>query len=136
MEILIVALIIAGILLAGFLSDSLPKQYLQRVCQGFAWRRQFPDASKESIRAFLKLFTSAFAFKEKYILKFGPKDEVLHIYRALYPSRNTPDALEIETLSLNLERAYGLKLQEMWHEHITLGELFSVSVSPNNSFQG
>jgi propanediol dehydratase small subunit len=135
MYLLMVALLVTTLLMAGLLTDGLPKQYVQRTCQGFAWRRQFPTASKESIRSFLSLFTAAFAFKEKHMLKFGPNDELMKIYRALYPSMHTPDALELETLNLSLVKEYGVSLQVMWHEHLTLGELFSAAVPPNKSSQ-
>ena len=84
----------------------------------------FPQASKGEIRKFLSLFVEAFAFKDSQKLLLTPDDEILSIYRALYPSRWMPDALELETLADDLMRQYGLSLQAVWHEQLTLGQLF------------
>ena len=43
----------------------------------------------------------------------------------LYPLKGWPDAPELETLALRLERHYALDLRELWRENLTLGELFS-----------
>jgi hypothetical protein len=125
---LLIAVLIAVAVIAALLTDRMPRLYLQRACQGFAWRRQFPQARKESIRAFLHIFTAAFSFKRQSFLKFSPDDELMQIYRALYPSVQTPDALELEALSQTLAKEYGVNLQAVWHEHLTLGELFSIAV--------
>lgn len=81
-------------------------------------------ATKQEIRAFLTFFISAFAFDEKEKLKLAPTDEILKIYRAQYPSRFTPDAMELEILAEDLEREHGLKLGALWNDRLTLGELF------------
>jgi hypothetical protein len=39
-----------------------------------------------------------------------------------------PDAMELETLALVLERKHGLKLEALWKESLTLGELFSKTI--------
>ena len=103
----------------------LPKAYQARSCQGRSWRHAFPSATKHEIRAFLSLFASAFAFDDREKLKLAPEDEILSIYRAQYPSRLQPDALELETLALDLERRHKLKLEALWKDGLTLGELFS-----------
>ena len=104
---------------------SLPRPYRSRHCEGRGWREAFPAASKREIRSFLLLFVSAFAFKDVDKLKFGPNDKVWEIYRALYPSRWIPDALELETLANDLRKLHGLELHSIWSEELTLGELFS-----------
>jgi propanediol dehydratase small subunit len=103
----------------------LPKAYRARSCQGRGWRQAFPSATKQEIRAFLSLFSSAFAFDDREKLKLAPTDEILKIYRAQYPSRLQPDAMELETLALDLERHHRLKLEMLWKDSLTLGELFS-----------
>lgn len=115
------------VIVAGCLLDGLPGVYRQRACQGRAWRQAFPDARKQDIRAFLALFAAAFAFRRQHRLKFRPDDQVLAIYRALYPSTWTPDALELETLAIDIERSYGVNLVHLWRDDLTLGELFSVA---------
>jgi propanediol dehydratase small subunit len=103
----------------------LPRTYRVRSCQGRGWRQAFPSATKQEIRAFLSLFVSAFAFDDREKLKLAPADEILKIYRAQYPSRLQPDAMELESLALDLERHHRLKLEALWKDSLTLGELFS-----------
>lgn len=99
--------------------------YVDRACQGLLWRRQFPQASKDDIRHFLRFFASCFAVQKKDMLRLSPDDALLAIYRARYPSRYDPDALEFETLSKDLERKYDLSFESIWRDDLTLGELFS-----------
>jgi propanediol dehydratase small subunit len=103
----------------------LPKAYRGRTCQGRGWRKAFPSATKQEIREFLSLFASAFAFDDHEKLKLAPTDEILKIYRAQYPTRLQPDAMELETLAGDLERKHSFKLEAMWKDSLTLGELFS-----------
>lgn len=56
-----------------------------------------------------------------------PDDEILTIYRALYPRRWTPDALELETLAEDVEKRYGLELGHIWNERLSLGQLFALT---------
>lgn len=99
--------------------------YLNRSCQGLRWRRAYPEASKREIRAFLQFFAEAFAIKDKHMLQIAPQDELLQLYRARYPSRGGEDALEFETLAQDMLKQFGLKLAGLWHDHLTVGELFS-----------
>lgn len=86
----------------------------------------FPDASKHEIREFLSVFVSGFAFRESERLKFATYDTVMAVYRALYPGRWTPDALEVETLANDLRKKYGVELAAVWNEQdISLGALFA-----------
>lgn len=122
----LLALVFVGILIiSGLLDSGVPKAYRARSCAGKKWLRGFPHASKQSIRHFLSLFASAFAIKTKHVLQFEPDDELMSIYRARYPSKLTPDALEFETLAMDLEKNHGMLLSNIWHEHLTLGELFA-----------
>lgn len=103
----------------------LPARYGRRSCQGASWRQRFPEATTREIREFLSLFVSAFAFNEDQKLKLNPHDEILGIYRALYPSRLLADALELETFAQGIERKYSAPLAVVWQEKLTLGQLFS-----------
>ncbi|CAN7177596.1 hypothetical protein [Massilia sp. LjRoot122] len=67
---------------------------------------------------------SAFSFRDSEKLHFRPDDEVLGIYRAVNPTRWLPEAQEIETLAKALRDKYGLMLDDIWHEGLTLGGLF------------
>ena len=71
------------------------------------------------------MFVHAFAFPKKKALQFAPTDQVIGIYRTLYPSKSTPDALELETFAKLLHENYRLNLPAIWRENITLGEIFA-----------
>ena len=100
------------------------KAYWQRRCSGRAWKSSFPSAPKQQIRSFLYLFVDAFAFPRHRALQFLPSDRVLSVYRALYPSKGLPDALEVETLAAQLQKTYGVSLSAIWSEELTLGQIF------------
>ncbi|MCA1856757.1 hypothetical protein LE190_12590 [Massilia oculi] len=95
-----------------------------RPWQGRVWRSTFPAASRKDIRDFLSVFVSALSFRENEPLRLRPDDEVLGIYRAANPTRWLPDAHELERLARALRDKYGLRLDEIWHEGLTLGSLF------------
>ena len=99
--------------------------YLGRACQGLRWRRAFPRAPKREIRAFLRLFAEAFAIKSKHMLLVAPQDELLQLYRARYPFRGAPDSMEFETLARRVRETFGLNFNSLWHDHLTVGELFA-----------
>ena len=103
----------------------LPNPFRTRTCQGRQWRRAFPSASKKQIREFLSVFTSAFAFRDTDILKFRPDDQLLGIYRTLHPSKWAADAMEFETLAADLRTRFGVVLEDIWDERMTLGALFA-----------
>lgn len=103
----------------------LPNPFRTRTCQGRQWRRAFPSASKRQIREFLSVFTSAFAFRDTDILKFRPDDQLLGIYRTLHPSKWAADAMEFETLAADLRTRFGVVLEDIWDERMTLGALFA-----------
>ena len=111
----------------------LPKAFRGRACQGRRWREAFPSATKQEIRDFLVLFVSAFTFDEDEKLKLAPEDEILRLYRAQYPICMKADAMELETLALELERQYGAKLELFWNDGLTLGEVFAETRKPRGS---
>ncbi|TLY90399.1 MAG: hypothetical protein E6K40_17245 [Gammaproteobacteria bacterium] len=101
------------------------KRYWERSCAGRAWLKEFPTAQSDDVRSFLVLFVGSFGFPRKRALQFAPNDRLLDIYRALYPLKNMPDALELETFAKRVEATYGLDLVRIWREDITLGEVFA-----------
>lgn len=125
--VVILSLIAASVLWSVFLGGRLPKPYNIRTCQGKGWRNAFPSSSKQDIREFLSVFVDAFAFSQKERLKLNPEDQILQIYRAIYSRRWTPDALELETFAKDIEAKYGFSLESVWHETVTLGELFQIT---------
>jgi len=129
--VLIWTLVLFVCALSLVLGRSLPTGFRERTCQGRAWRREFPKASKAQIRAFLQIFASAFGFDKTDSLRFSPHDSVLSVYRALYPLKWTPDALELETFAQMLEKRYGLRLEETGSATVTLGALFRAIDDPD-----
>lgn len=102
--------------------------YWARTCTGRLWKRRFPAASKREIRVFLDLFVDAFMFRPKHRLSFSPDDQVMDIYRALYPPDwSLADALECETFVLKLKKIYGLDLVPLWRADMTLGDVFALA---------
>jgi propanediol dehydratase small subunit len=99
-----------------------------RACTGRAWKRAFPRASKAETRNFLYVFVDAFAFPRKRALQFAPTDQVLSVYRALYPIKGWPDALELETFALRVEKTYGVEFRSIWRDDLTMGEIFERSL--------
>jgi hypothetical protein len=96
-----------------------------RGCAGRDWRRAFPDAPKGDIRTFLKLFVDGFALRRKHYLAFRPTDRIMDVYRAINPPKWTvADSMELETFARELERQYGVSLESIWREDLTLGEVF------------
>lgn len=127
---LVVAVIPGALAASPFLGSKLPGRFRERKCQGAAWRRAFPEASKNSIRDFLSMFVDAFAFKQSERLKLSPEYRILDIYRTIYPKRWMPDALEVETLAHDLERRFGFHLATVWSDQITMGQVFKAVHEP------
>lgn len=107
------------------------EKFWLRSCTGSEWRRAFPKESKESIRAFLECFVDGFAFSNKKRLKFNPNDKIMDVYRALYPNKNWPDALELETFSMLLQKRYRLDLEKVFTDELTLGQIFEMTTEAN-----
>tara|TARA_B100000745_G_C19913337_1_gene306576 strand:+ start:123 stop:512 length:390 start_codon:yes stop_codon:yes gene_type:complete len=120
-EIILIAVLIC---LAIAFGETLPKKYRIRRCEGRAWKDAFPTTPKNEIREFLTVFTYAFAFKEHDKLRFRPDDRLLDIYNQLYPCKWQADALEFETLAGDLKIKYDASFEDIWHNELTLGELF------------
>lgn len=103
----------------------IPNPFRTRTSQDRLWRRAFPRASRRQIRQFLTLFADAFAFRDTEKLKFRPDDELLGIYKTRHPSKWMADAAELQKLAAGLRARYGVALDEIWDEHMTLGTLFA-----------
>lgn len=102
--------------------------YWSRICAGHKWKLRFPNASKEQIRQFLSVFVDAFMFEPKKRLVFSPEDRLMDIYGALYPPKwALGDSLEIETFADMLKKEYGFDIVPLWHEGLTLGDIFELA---------
>ena len=105
-----------------------PSPYRGRSCTGKAWKKNFPNSSKDQIREFLECLVDGMGLSTKTRLKFHPNDQVIDIYRSLYGGR-TPaaDQMECETFLENLSTSFSIdrdRLLEFWHEEITLRDLY------------
>ncbi len=104
------------------------QKFLDRPCAGIRWHRRFPTVPQNEIREFLSIFTEAFAFDEKHRGKFAPDDQLLAIYRAQYvPQLSLDDFMEFESLTEALSTHYGIDLQSVWSEDLSLGDLFAIT---------
>ncbi|MFC5459468.1 hypothetical protein [Massilia niabensis] len=106
-------------------SGQVANPFRTRTSQRRLWRRAFPRASQRQIREFLAVCAEAFAFRDTEKLKFRPDDQLLGIYKTLHPSKWMSDAAEIRKLASGLRARYGVALEEIWDEHMTLGALFA-----------
>lgn len=98
-----------------------------RPCAGRLWLGAFPGR-KTDVRRFLRLFDDAFLVGRRDLLKLRPDDALLDIYRAIYPQSPwclSGDCCEFEVLERLLKREYGLALEPIWRDDLTLREVFS-----------
>jgi len=107
------------------ITSGLPKKYRARGSSAKRWLSTFPVAPKQQIREFLLIFTGAFDFTKSSRLKFDPRDKILDIYCELHPRQGGLDSSELESLARIIEDKYNCNLSDLWHEELTLGELFT-----------
>jgi len=121
---LLLVIILAALSWLAFHDWQLPNALRHRPFQGRVWRSSFPSASRKDIREFLSVFGAAFSFGDSDKLHLRPDDQVLGVVRAARSARWMPDASDIEPLARALRERYGLRLDEVWHDGLTLGGLF------------
>jgi len=83
----------------------LPEPYYSRLSDPLRWQKIFGDDFRIADQ-FLCMFCDAFMFSEQERYKFEPDDTMMAIYRAVYPSRWTPDALEHSILNDAVEKQF------------------------------
>lgn len=116
-------------IVAGALAEVARRRALRKLsdrgCTGRRWRQCFPDAKADEIREFLQFFGDSFGFATGRYLSFRPDDSVLELYLALNPPDwSIGDNMEFEELADGLQKRYAVTLSDIWHDQITLGELF------------
>jgi len=121
---LLLVIILAALSWLAFHDWQLPNALRYRPFQGRVWRSSFPSASRKDIREFLSVFGAAFSFGDSDKLHLRPDDQVLGVVRAARAARWRPDVSDIEPLARALRERYGLRLDEVWHDGLTLGGLF------------
>ena len=121
---LLLVIILAALSWLAFHDWQLPNALRYRPFQGRVWRSSFPSASRKDIREFLSVFGAACSFGDGDKLHLRPDDQVLGVVRAAKPARWKPDLTDIEPLARALRERYGLLLDDIWHDGLTLGGLF------------
>ena len=111
---------------------SLLNVYWIRSCTGKEWHRQFPGASKAAIRDFLQIFVDAFLFDPKDKLKFKPNDKIIDVYDAVYPEKCWGDTLEFVYFVDDIKDKYGIDLDKLGKEGLTLGEIFEMTIKASH----
>jgi hypothetical protein len=96
---------------------NLPPQFRDRLADAEVWRDRFGQDFGIADRMLL-IFCDAFMFTAEDRFKFRPEDTVSAVYRALYPSRGVPDALEDTFLIRGLEKEFGFTFDEARPEEI------------------
>jgi propanediol dehydratase small subunit len=118
------AVVLVGGLLAQRAFAKRVRPFYERSCAGKLWRERFPAAANGEIRDFLNLFVSSFGLNRQKRLTFSPDDQVMVIYRVIYPSVGGVDALECETFVAKCRKRYGVDLASRWSDSLTLGQIF------------
>lgn len=122
---IVVAISVAHALIGAAIARRAYSQFTSRNSTVDEWRRAFPGVAESKWEEFLSAFVNAFVLDRADAQKFRPDDKLLAIYRAKYPPRwSFADCMEIENLSIEIERRYGLDIMPMFGESLTLGEIF------------
>jgi propanediol dehydratase small subunit len=103
----------------------LPRPYRDRDSQQGIWQGRFDQDELACINAVLVSFCAAFSFNPDDRYKLGPDDQIMAIYRALYPRWKfwqLGDSLEIETLMMDLRQRFGIEAHD-WHPGTSLADL-------------
>ena len=66
--------------------------------------------------------------KKKYRLVFNPDDKLADVYRAINANR-VADALEYEHFARFIKDQYGIDLESIWNDQLTLGQIFELILS-------
>ena len=70
------------------------------------WRRTFSAEQESIVLGGLQAISESFLLRPKDTFRLRPDDKLLDIYRAAYPSKQTPDALEFHVLSQALRTTF------------------------------
>jgi propanediol dehydratase small subunit len=134
MPIVPIVILVLGVVAVGVACEVARRRAFRPIAErpsaGPEWRRHFPAASDADVREFLMLFEDAFVVGREHALKFRPDDRIMDIYRAVNPPKWTmADQMEIEIFGLTLKPRYGVALDAIWRDDLTLGEVFRATRS-------
>jgi hypothetical protein len=91
--------ILAGVVAYAFWVHRPSRQYvLSRAADEGRWTHLYSGEELVVAKEALAAITYAFLLRTQDAARLRPEDRLMDIYRAAYPVRNTPDALEFETL--------------------------------------
>ena len=102
----------------------IPRPYRDRDSQEAAWRYRCGEKLGEA-DAVLTTLCEVFSFNPDDRFKFSPDDRIMDIYGACYPRWKVwrlGDSMEIESLMMDLEKRYGVDVEE-WLWKSSLGEV-------------
>jgi len=72
------------------------------------------------------LIVDSFDLPDVTLLKITPDDELIGMYRVVNPPTWTfADDLELERFFAAVDRVYGLRLEAIWHDELTFGQVFA-----------
>jgi hypothetical protein len=128
--VVIVALVALGVLWDSWRSGRafctpVPRPYRNRDSQEVVWRDRCGDGLGEA-DAVLTMFCEAFRFNPDDRYQFGPDDQVMDIYRARYPRWKVSDEMEIERLMIDLDKQYGIEIEDC-RPDISLGDIVELA---------
>ena len=110
-------------------TKQLPTAYCQRDSDETIWKNTYKD-NFTIADITLQIFCSAFLFRVEDRFKLRPNDKFIDIYRAIYPSKWTPDALEHLFLIEGMEKKFGFRFNDKELESIkTLKDLVEKAIT-------
>ena len=128
MLIIIVAIVLVVFVIVGVVvEDRLLQQLSSPTCTGRSWRNAFPASPKQEVREFHQIVLMAFGIGQRFHLRFAPEVKLMDLYRAVEPPVLSMgvDAMELETLCMEIENRTGVNLSARWQDGLTLGEVFA-----------
>ena len=111
-----VGLVAVAVMCAGFLYRRYRPSYqylIGRDPDSRRWVRLYRDIDLHVVQDVLETIRGAFLLRGEDIDRLKPEDRLLDIYRAAYPSQDTPDTLEFETLYRDLNHLFAVPEAEL-----------------------
>ena len=92
------------------------------------WVNLYPEATKTEVNAFLEVLTESLNLPMEIISKIGPEKTVQEIFNLVYKTEILKvGTCELEELSKNITKIYSLKIEQVWHTKLKVGELFEAT---------
>ena len=107
-------------LIAGMRHRRFRREIRARPDGSACWRCEFPNDMAVVDRV-LALFCDAFLFNERDRYKFVPDDDVISVYRNT--TGPLADELQMERLSIEIRKAFGLDLKDHWRKRMSLRDV-------------